>query len=80
MRFSLVLIIAVAFVLAGCRGSSSASSAPTSTPAALAVNHATVQKKSSSGQLLDVLRDYTLNLDTAASADLSNGLAARVST
>jgi photosystem II stability/assembly factor-like uncharacterized protein len=39
MRFSLILILA-AFVLAGCGGSSSASSAPTSTPAALAVNHA----------------------------------------
>jgi photosystem II stability/assembly factor-like uncharacterized protein len=40
MRFSLVLIVGAAVALAGCGGGSSASSAPTSTPAALAVNHA----------------------------------------
>jgi hypothetical protein len=38
----------------------------------LAVNHATVQKKSSEGKLNDVLRDYTLNVDTAASADVTS--------
>jgi photosystem II stability/assembly factor-like uncharacterized protein len=40
MRFSIVLILVAAFAIAGCGGSSSASSAHTSTPATLAVNHA----------------------------------------
>jgi photosystem II stability/assembly factor-like uncharacterized protein len=40
MRFSLVVIFMAAIAIAGCGANSSASSAPTSTPAALAVNHA----------------------------------------
>jgi photosystem II stability/assembly factor-like uncharacterized protein len=40
MRFSLVVILGAAFAITGCGGGSNASSAPTSTPAALAVNHA----------------------------------------
>jgi photosystem II stability/assembly factor-like uncharacterized protein len=40
MRSSLVVIFVAAIAVAGCGASSSASGAPTSTPAALAVNHA----------------------------------------
>ncbi|HSV13154.1 MAG TPA: hypothetical protein VLI90_02770, partial [Tepidisphaeraceae bacterium] len=48
------------------------------TAVTLAARDATIQRQASDGRRVDLLHNYTLNMNTAARADLSNGMAVQV--